>query len=417
MRRLGGAAPRGDIAVELRGVSRRFRLHHETRTSFQDWFIGLVRPRGKGEEFWALRDISFSLRRGESLGILGRNGAGKSTLLKLITRVLEPTSGEIIVNGRTLAMLELGAGFHPELSGRDNVYLNGSIYGYSRRQMAEKFDRIVAFAELERFIDTPVKHYSLGMFMRLGFSIAVHLDPDILVIDEVLSVGDAAFQRKGYQALRDLKANGTTILFVSHWPELVREFCDRAILLQEGRLIDNGPVDAVAAHYERMLQAQPGEAAILRVRAVDAAGRVVEAVPSGRDLRIEVLLRVPPSGGGDLLLAIDLYDRDGNHLFGSTGRLADLGAPTVGEDPATRRVCAVIHQLPVAPTTLTIAATLQHPGATGLDEVDRQDTEVEVIAPWSVRERGLLRLDHAWEWEPADAAADALPELRVEAER
>ena len=417
MWRMAGTGDRGEIAVELRGVSRRFRLHHETRTSFQDWFVGLLRPRGKGEEFWALRDVSFTLRRGESLGVLGRNGAGKSTLLKLVTRVLEPTSGEIIVNGRTHAMLELGAGFHPELSGRDNVYLNGSIYGFSRRQMAERFDRIVQFAELERFIDTPVKHYSLGMFMRLGFSIAVHLDPDILVIDEVLSVGDAAFQRKGYQALRDLKARGTTILFVSHWPELVREFCDRAILLQDGRLIDNGPVDAVAAHYERMLQEQPTNAEILRLRAVDEAGTVLEAVPSGSDLRIEALLRVPPNGAEGLLLALDLYDREGTHLFGNTGRLADIMSHTSQGDAAAQRVQAVIRGLPVAPTTLTVAATLQRPSEAGLAVVDRQETEIEVFAPWSAQERGLLRLEHIWESEPGAAARRERTGPRVEIER
>lgn len=411
MRRAGGARGRGDIAVEFRGVSRRFRLHREARTSFQDIFIGLIRPRGRSEEFWALQDISFTVRRGESLGILGRNGAGKSTLLKLVTRVLEPTSGEIIINGQTHAMLELGAGFHPDLSGRDNVFLNGSIYGFSRREMAEKFDQIVHFAELERFIDTPVKHYSLGMFMRLGFSIAINLEPDILVIDEVLSVGDSAFQRKGYQALRDLKERGTTILFVSHWPELVRNFCDRAILLQEGRLIDSGPVEEVAAHYERMLNEEQVDAAILRLRAVDALGEIVETIPTGSDLGIEVLLRVPPHAvTNDLYLALDLYDREGTHLFGSTGQLPEVLPPAEnGADAAVRVVRAVIRGLPLADATLTLAATLQRPSgsAGGFEAIDRQETDITIEAPWSGRERGILRLDYSWDWESAPAEAGA----------
>jgi len=399
--------PQDDAAVEFRGVSRRFRLHHETRTSFQDWFIALVRPRGKAEEFWALRDVSFVVRRGEALGIVGRNGAGKSTLLKLVSRVLEPTSGDVLIHGRTHAMLELGAGFHPELSGRDNVYLNGSIYGFSRRQMGERFDRIVQFAELERFIDTPVKHYSSGMFMRLGFAIAVHMDPEILVVDEVLAVGDAAFQRKGYEALMDLRARGTTVLFVSHSVEQIRDFCDRAILLQEGRIVDSGPAAEVVDHYLRTMQEQAGEIAILRVRAIDRSGLPLDAVASGADLGLEVLLRVPPGGStGDLALGLDLHDRAGTHLFGSTAQLpADL--PAFDDlDPGTRRVRSVVRGLPLAGGTLTIAATLQR-GALGTTEpLDRQETQVDVVGRWTGRERGILRLDHDWEWETeADPSA------------
>lgn len=396
---VGKLGRRGETVVEFRDVSRRFLLRHETRTSFQDWFIGLVRTRGKAEEFWALRDVTFSVQRGEAFGILGRNGAGKSTLLKLVTRVLEPTSGKIAINGHIHAMLELGAGFHPELSGRDNVYLNGSIYGFSRRQMAAKFDEIVQFAELERFIDTPVKHYSSGMFMRLGFSIAVHMDPEILVIDEVMAVGDVAFQRKGYQALLDLKAGGTTIMFVSHNADNMRDFCDRAILLQEGRLIDSGPAAEVVDHYLRQQQEQV-DAAIARVRAIDCFGGPVESLAPGDDLGVEVLVRVPPGAStGGLLLALDLYDRGGTHLFGNTAHLPE-GLPVFDElDPATRVVRGLVRGLPLAEGPLTIAATLERAGPGAGEPLDRQESEVDIEAPWSGQERGMLHLAHAWEWE------------------
>ncbi|HET9017804.1 MAG TPA: ABC transporter ATP-binding protein [Thermomicrobiaceae bacterium] len=405
-----------DAAVEFRGVSRRFRLHHEARASFQDWFVGLVRPRGKAEEFWALRDVSFVVRRGEALGIVGRNGAGKSTMLKLVTRVLEPTSGEVLIHGRTHAMLELGAGFHPELSGRDNVYLNGSIYGFSRRQMAARFDRIVQFAELERFIDTPVKHYSSGMFMRLGFAIAVHMDPEILVVDEVLAVGDTAFQRKGYEALMDLRARGTTIMFVSHSVEQIRQFCDRAILLQGGRIVDSGPAPEVVDHYLRTLREEEAEVAILRVRAIDRTGLPLDAVPSGEDLGLEVLLRVPPeTSTADLALAIDLHDRAGTHLFGSTARLPAELPPFDPLDPDTRSVRSVVRGLPLAGGILTIAASLQRGTGEDPEPLDRQETRVDVVGSSAAGSRGLLRLDHDWEWgesAPAPRAADPRLERR-----
>lgn len=407
---------RGDTVIEFRDVSRRFLLRHERRISFQDWFVGLLRPRGKAEEFWALRDISFSVRRGEALGILGRNGAGKSTLLKLMTRVLEPTGGDIAIDGRIHAMLELGAGFHPELSGRDNIYLNGSIYGFSRRHMSERFDRIVQFAELERFIDTPVKHYSSGMFMRLGFAIAMHMDPEILVIDEVLGVGDTAFQRKGYQAMRDLKATGTTTVFVSHNPEQIREFCDRAILLQEGRLIDSGPADDVIDHYLRTLQEQQIDATILRIRAIDAVGLPAEEVRSGDDLTIEVLLRLPPgTATANLLLALDLFDSAETHLFGSTRHLPETLPSASDADPATRRVRAVLRDLPLAEGPLTVAATLQRSLGLGSEQIDRQETRIDVIEPWSGRERGILRLNHAWEWESAPDGVEPVPDAAARA--
>jgi ABC-type polysaccharide/polyol phosphate transport system ATPase subunit len=240
-------------AIEFASVSRQFTIHHERRESLQDWFIHRFLPdRSSMERFWALKDVSFDIPRGETVALIGRNGAGKSTMLKLVTGILEPTSGEVRAAGRTYAMLELGAGFHPELSGRDNIFLNGSIYGFNRRTMNRKFDEIVAFAELEQFIDTPVKHYSSGMFMRLGFATAISMDPEILVIDEVLAVGDAAFQRRCNDAIRNLQDKGVTILLVSHSSEQVREFCHRAILLSGGGVLADGEVEDVLTTYAQL---------------------------------------------------------------------------------------------------------------------------------------------------------------------
>jgi lipopolysaccharide transport system ATP-binding protein len=373
-------------------------LYHERRNSFQDWFIGLVRPRGTAEEFWALRDVSFKVGWGEALGVLGRNGAGKSTLLKLVTRILEPTSGEIELNGDTHAMLELGAGFHPELSGRDNVYLNGSIYGHDRQAMAERIDSIVHFADLEQFIDTPVKHYSSGMFMRLGFAIAVHMDPEILVIDEVLAVGDANFQAKSHRALQQLKEQGTTILFVSHNAQQVRNFCDRAILLENGRLIDSGQVNDVVDHYERLLAASSETVELMRLRALDGEGRTTETISPGEDFEIEALLRVPESGTPDeLILSLDIYDQSGSHLFGRTSRVPpDLPLDQVdGGNLATAR--SMIRRLPLRRGELRLVATLQNP-ADGEQVLGRREARLEIQEAGISTERGMLHLDHEWNW-------------------
>lgn len=402
-------------AIEFRDVSRRFVLHHERRASFQDWFVGLIRPRGAAEEFWALRDVTFAIRRGETFGLVGRNGAGKSTLLKLVTRILEPSSGSVRVNGRSYAMLELGAGFHPELSGRDNVFLNGSLYGFSRKEMARRFDQIVQFAELERFIDTPVKHYSSGMYARLGFGIAVHMDPEILVIDEVLAVGDQNFQQKCYRALDELKERGTTILFVSHDANAVRSFCDRAALLSAGHLVDVGPAEDIVDHYQRLLQETEPTVSLLRVRPIDSLGFPCDEVLSGDDLRVEVLLRAPEgSGTAGLGLQLDLIDDTGAHLFGASVelpaelRFAQQAGQRASDMPDTRVAELDIRALPIAAASVRLVATLIDLRRDGREVVDRRETQATVV-PGSYAGRGLLRLDHRWSWEAPPALAGAEP--------
>src|SRR6187397_2762101 len=205
------------IDLKLQDISKKYRIRRETDAGARSSVLAkLLSIRRRKEDFWALKQINFEVPRGEALGIIGHNGAGKSTILKLLSRITTPTTGEIMINGRLSALIEVGSGFHPELTGRENIYLNGSILGMLRREITKKLDRIVDFAELRQFIDTPVKRYSSGMYVRLGFSIAAHLDPDILLLDEVLAVGDASFQRKCIQRITELKKNGTTIVFISH---------------------------------------------------------------------------------------------------------------------------------------------------------------------------------------------------------
>jgi lipopolysaccharide transport system ATP-binding protein len=237
-------------AVRFEDVSVRFVLHHLRPRSFQDAVVHLFRDqRDSAEEFWALQKVSFELERGETLGIVGQNGSGKSTLLKLITRILEPTHGTVSVKGAVAALIELGAGFHPDLTGRENIYLNGSILGYGRKHMDRLFDEIVAFSELERFIDTPVKHYSSGMYARLGFSVATSVNPDLLLVDEVLSVGDEAFQRKCMNRMQEFRRAGKSIIFVSHSLDTVEPICDQVIWLDHGSIRAIGSPGSTIRRY------------------------------------------------------------------------------------------------------------------------------------------------------------------------
>jgi len=201
------------------------------------------------EELWALKDVSFEIKQGDRVGIIGRNGAGKSTLLKVLSRIVEPTSGRIGIRGRVASLLEVGTGFHPELTGRENIYLNGAILGMSREEIKRKFDEIVAFAEVERFLDTPVKRYSSGMYVRLAFAVAAHLEPEVLIVDEVLAVGDSQFQKKCLGKMEDVGKDGRTIIFVSHNMAAVRALCSRALMMKQGQLLMNTDTETAIAHY------------------------------------------------------------------------------------------------------------------------------------------------------------------------
>lgn len=256
------------IAIKIENLSKQYELRHQKReryVSLRDVLTNKANAAIKGvrdfgsvknisddltrEKFWALKDINLEIQQGDRIGIIGRNGAGKSTLLKLLSRIVEPTSGRISMNGRLSSLLEVGTGFHPELTGRENIFLNGAILGMRHQEIKRKFDEIVDFSDVEKFLDTPVKHYSSGMYMRLAFSVAAHLDPDILVIDEVLAVGDAQFQKKCLGKMKEVGEEGRTVIFVSHSMPTITSLCTKAVLLDHGNIIKIGNASEVVVHY------------------------------------------------------------------------------------------------------------------------------------------------------------------------
>jgi ABC-2 type transport system ATP-binding protein len=283
-----------NIAVEVDDVSKRFRLYHEKYYSLKERILHL--GNNSYEDFWALKNISFDVAEGETVGILGRNGSGKSTLLKCMSGILQPTKGQIVVRGALAALLELGAGFQPELSGRENIYLNASLLGLSTKEVEARFDEIVAFAELENFIDNQVKYYSSGMYVRLGFAVAVNVDPDILVVDEVLAVGDENFQRKCMGRIKEFQNDGRTILFVTHSADLVRIICDKAAVLSSGEMLGYASApEAVKIYHDHLLTLAP-ESAI-------TASEPASTVPAYRPVSItSVDLEHPGTGSRSYIL-------------------------------------------------------------------------------------------------------------------
>jgi ABC-2 type transport system ATP-binding protein len=283
-------------AIQIDGISKMFRLYRERPTSLKQ---RLLVSRSRSEEFWALRDVSFDIADGSSLGLIGHNGSGKTTLLKCIAGILRPTAGMIRYRGRLAALLELGAGFHPDLTGRENVYLNASFLGLSRRETDRIYDDVVAFAELEDFMDNQMKFYSSGMLVRLGFAVAVHVDPEVLLIDEVLAVGDESFQRRCLDRVRRFQSEGRTIVLVTHTLDVVREVCDEAVMLDHGRVYAVGtPDDVVRTLRHRLLSDDPLFVPEEGSREVEISGVVIESdgglrdtVRSGEGLTITVDLR------------------------------------------------------------------------------------------------------------------------------
>jgi len=252
--------------ITVRNLGKEYRLGAQMHDTLRDQIASLFRGGRKREKqrFWALKDVNFQVEQGDVVGIIGRNGAGKSTLLKILSQITEPTEGEIRIRGRIASLLEVGTGFHPELSGRENTYLNGAILGMSRAEITRKFDEIAAFAEMDTFLDTPVKHYSSGMTTRLAFAVAAHLDPEILVIDEVLAVGDAAFQKKCLGRMGEIARQGRTVLFVSHNMAAVTSLCSRGLYLERGQVKAEGPIHEIAATYLNDALPQGGKSTFRR---------------------------------------------------------------------------------------------------------------------------------------------------------
>lgn len=289
--------------LEVQQLGKKFRIPHQ-------------------EEFWALKDISFQLQAGESLGIIGHNGAGKSSLLKILSRISPPSEGKIRYRGKLASLLEVGTGFHPELSGRENIFLNGSILGMRKREIKARFEEIVAFAGVEKFLDLPVKRYSSGMYVRLAFAVAAHLDADILLIDEVLAVGDADFQAKCLRRMENLSSeNGRSIIFVSHNMNAIQGLCSRSLLLSQGKVLADGPSDAVIARYREDLQqiSRGVSPADRQDREGDQRARLLDiqvpsSIKSGRDLPMSLELEVFDGSARQLKVQLHLFNPQGHYL-------------------------------------------------------------------------------------------------------
>lgn len=327
------------------------------------------------EDFWALRNVSFEVSRGEVVGIIGRNGAGKSTLLKILSRITEPTEGRVRVRGRVASLLEVGTGFHAELTGRENIFLNGAVLGMSRAEIARKFDEITAFAEVSKFLDTPVKRYSSGMYVRLAFAVAAHLEPEILVVDEVLAVGDAQFQSRCLGKMQDIvRKDHRTVLFVSHNLGAVSKLCQRCLLLDSGEVACAGPTEEVVARYlELSLEGHTGsvalekgnsEAYFTKVAIFDADGHSSTniSVVSGLSLQLEYVVfdRVP-----GLEVSISVYDSSGSKVFGSS--LSSSQPESFYHEPGQYVATAAVPGNFLAPGAYSITAGLHQPNIRFLD--------------------------------------------------
>jgi lipopolysaccharide transport system ATP-binding protein len=367
--RVNRATPRG----RHRYRTLRDDLVHAATAPFRRWRGDA--PADRVEEFWALEDVSFEIEPGEVIGVIGRNGAGKSTLLKILSRIAKPTIGRAELFGRVGSLLEVGTGFHPELTGRENIYLNGAILGMSRREIARKFDEIVAFADVERFLDTPVKRYSSGMYVRLAFAVAAYLDPEILIVDEVLAVGDMGFQRKCLGRIQEVGRSGRTVLFVSHNMAAVESLCTRAILLDEGRVVRDGDVDSLIEEYRRRTMALKseggtpfrGEDHILRsAMLLGAVGEATNFVPLGGRFWLRITLDVPePINFPTIGIGID--DTTGRRLLTLHTPASEAAIPRIEGQCA---VDCCVEQFPLAPGDYMIKLALSDQG-NELDSVER----------------------------------------------
>ena len=333
--------------IQVENLSKSYLIGHQSREAYlalRDIMVETVKNAGRRilhpmragsrgnsvEEIWALKDVSFEVKQGDRVGIIGRNGAGKSTLLKILSRITEPTKGRVRIKGRVGSLLEVGTGFHPELTGRENIFLNGAILGMTKAEIKRKFDEIVDFAEIEKFLDTPVKRYSSGMYVRLAFSVAAHLDPEVLLIDEVLAVGDTQFQKKCIGKMKDVRSSSQTILFVSHNMTAVRALCNRAILVKQGCLAKDGcPTDVVGEYMDnfssqsRVREWKDEEkapknstATIRKVSICDAGGEEIDRVFTDTDFHVEIDYTVNVDGSS-VGLTVVFNDSENNCVFGS----------------------------------------------------------------------------------------------------
>src|SRR5260370_39847685 len=369
------------IDLKFDCVSKKYRIYQEPEGKASENKLRRVTRRlwGNRNDFWALRDVSFEVERGEALGIIGQNGAGKSTILKLLYNITAPTKGRISINGRLAALIEVASGFHPDLTGRENIYLNGALLGMRRREITKKLDSIVDFAGVAAFIDTPVKRYSSGMYLRLGFSIAAYLDPDILPLDEVLAVGDAEFQSKCIERINQLRKDGTTIVFVSHNLGAVEGICDRVFLLRQGEIFRSGLPRYAISEYEHMLtnmlaSAPPGltsavaspAALIISVAFFNSDGRKTTMFATGDEARVNVEF-VAHEQIEDAVIEVYFYSIFGNlHTHFST----DVDGKRLDLPPGQGLIEFLCPDLPFEAATFNVEASIRPRGSSLSEHLD-----------------------------------------------
>lgn len=388
-------------AIEVDHLAKRFRVYHERNQTLKAAFMR--RRRASYQDFWALDDVTFNIEAGRSFGLVGDNGSGKSTLLKTLARILFPDRGEVRVNGRMAALLEVGSGFHPELSGRDNIYLNGSILGMTRAEIDRKFDDIVGFSGVEEFIDQPVKNYSSGMYVRLGFSVAIHVDPEILLVDEVLAVGDAAFQQQCAEKFAQFRRDGRTVVVVTHDMSAVRTMCDQAAWLAHGKLVEIGPAPLVVERYrdanrtdqyvdpEGRVRWGSGEAVIDRIEVVRGEAPVTD-VAAGESIAIRLHYTAKePIENPVFGLAIEAAD--GTYLWANNTR--DSRFPVKRIDGSGVVECAV-PRLAFQPGSYTVLASVVDSTTTHVFDYVRDAADVRVVQGAISESGGYVQLDGAW---------------------
>jgi ABC-type polysaccharide/polyol phosphate transport system ATPase subunit len=384
-------------AIVAEGVSRRFRVYPQRNVTLKEAI--LRRRHLRREEIWALRDVSLAVEPGEAVGVVGRNGSGKTTLLRLIAGIFKPTTGRLEVAGDIGSLLGLGAGFHPDFTGRENVYMNGAIHGLRRSYVRERLDEIAAFAELDEFFDVPVRTYSSGMYMRLGFAVATHLDPDILLLDEVFAVGDEAFQRKCFGKILELRERGRTIVFVSHAAPAVERVCERAILLTGGRVAYDGAARNVIKHYQQLIAGEEasaqrhawgtGEATVVGVRLEGSDGEEQRQFLSGGPLAVRLAIDLSPNVSPPRV-AVEFRDADGGLLGASEATAEELGWDT----GRSREVCFEVPRLPLSDGLFRLSVALGDPNSTR--QYHRLDPAAEFTVFPDEHSRGWFRFEGDW---------------------
>ena len=417
-----------DIAIKVENLSKSYLVGHNTSQGerytalrdviarnaknlarkTRDMFQGKAIIQGdEVEEFWALKDVSFEIKQGDRVGIIGRNGAGKSTLLKILSRITEPTKGRIQINGRVASLLEVGTGFHPELTGRENIFLNGAILGMSRKEIQRKFDEIVDFAEVEKFLDTPVKRYSSGMYVRLAFAVAAHLEPEILIVDEVLAVGDAQFQKKCLGKMEDVASQGRTVLFVSHNMAALLNLCNRAILLNQGEMISQGQADSIVKQYIALGKESAGEITWsdrnaapgnekIRLHAVRAVSN--NEITSNIEIDKEILIEIEfwnSQQGANISTSIHLMDQMGNCVLAT----ANMHSANLVKDEWFGKP----HSVGLYKTVCTIPANFLNEGRYSINVIvltDLMNAEVWArdIFSFNIHETGTMRKEFMGTW-------------------